>query len=171
MQPACTRRDRALGRQPGAAIEDCADAIAVAREEAREDRNELRGQHAFPYGLRTEFEGTAEVGEEPGGHFPVLLEFAHMRHLQARSDVPVDVAHVVPGLVLVQVGEVHAEAAKERPVVPLQHAFETPDHRPLEAAQQAFRCVAVLHRLRPRGPARALRAASPAREQPSALGG
>ena len=41
----------------------------------------------------------------------------------------------------------------------------------LEAAQQAFRCVAVLHRLRPRGPARALRAASPAREQPSALGG
>jgi hypothetical protein len=60
-----------------------------------------------------------------------------MRRLQARGDVPVDVAHVVVGLVLAQVGQVEPAAAHQRAVVALQQAVEPPDDRPFQPAQQA----------------------------------
>ena len=46
---------------------------------------------------------------------------------------------VVPGLVLAEVEEVHARAAKDRAVVPLQDAVEAPDHLPLEPVQELLR--------------------------------
>ena len=80
-----------------------------------------------------------QVEQEPGGDLAVLVVLAHVGRLQARGDVPVDVAHVVVVLVLAQVGEVEAEAAEQRAVVAVQQAVETADHRPLEPAQDRFR--------------------------------
>ena len=65
------------------------------------------------------------------------LILAHVRRLQPRGDVPVDVAHVVVVLVFAQVGEIEAEAAEQRAVVAVQQAVETADHRPLEPPQDA----------------------------------
>src|SRR4051812_8894609 len=96
-----------------------------------------------------------------------------MRDLQPRGHVPVDVAHVVFGLVFVEIGEVHAESAEERAVIALQHALEPLDHGPFEPAQQALGLVVGAYSgsagglgpghagSRP-GPARGSRAVSPA---------
>ena len=58
--------------------------------------------------------------------------------LQARRDVPVDVAHVVVVLVFAQVGQVQAGAAHQRAVVALQQAVEPADHRPFEPPQHTL---------------------------------
>ena len=85
-----------------------------------------------------------QVEQEPRGDLAVLVVLAHVRRLQARGDVPVDVAHVVVILVLAQVGEVEPEAAEQRAVVAVQQAVEPADHRPLEAAQERVRrCAAT----------------------------
>jgi hypothetical protein len=60
-----------------------------------------------------------------------------MGRVQARRDVPVDVAHIVVGLVLAQVGQVEPAAAHQRAVVALQQAVEPPDDMPLQLPQQA----------------------------------
>ncbi len=55
------------------------------------------------------------------------------------GDVPVDVADVVAGLVLAQVGQVDAVAAEQAPVVALEQAVERPDDLPVEALEDALR--------------------------------
>ena len=88
---------------------------------------------------RAEIDRRAQVEQEPGGDLAVLVVVAHVGRLQARGDVPVDVAHVVVVLVFAQVGEVEAEAAEQRAVVALQQAVEPADHRPLEPPQELLR--------------------------------
>ena len=61
-----------------------------------------------------------------------------MRRLQARGDVPVDVADVVVVLVFAQVRQVEPGAAHQRAVVALQQAVEPADDRPFEPAQRAL---------------------------------
>ena len=55
------------------------------------------------------------------------------------GDVPVDVADVVAGLVLAQVGEVHAVAVEQAAVVALEQAVQAADDLPVEALEDAFR--------------------------------
>ena len=90
------------------AVEQRADAVAVAREHAREHGDELGRDVALALFARAEIDRRAQVQQEPGGHLAVFGEDAHMRHLQPRRHVPVDVAHVVVVLVLAQVGQVQA---------------------------------------------------------------
>ena len=85
-----------------------------------------------------EVDRAAQVQHEPGRHLAVFGEHAHVRRLQPRGDVPVDVAHVVVVLVFAQVGQVQAGAAHQRAVVALQQAVEPADHRPFEPAQRAL---------------------------------
>ena len=54
-------------------------------------------------------------------------------------DVPVDVADVVAGLVLAQVGEVDAVAVEQAPVVALEQPVEPADDLPVEPLEDAFR--------------------------------
>ncbi len=121
------------------AVEQRADAVAVAREDAREHGDELGGDRALLLRLRAEVDRRRQVDQEPRGDLALLVVLAHVRRLQARGDVPVDVADVVAPDVLAQVGEVEPVAAEERPVVAVQHAVETADHRPLEPAQDGLR--------------------------------
>jgi hypothetical protein len=53
------------------------------------------------------------------------------------------VAHVVPGLVLAQIGEIDAEAVKEAAIIALEQAVQAPDDRPVQALQNPIRQVAV----------------------------
>ena len=57
----------------------------------------------------------------------------------ARGDVPVDVADVVAGLVLAQVGEVDPGALEQAPVVALEQAVEPADDLPVEPLEDALR--------------------------------
>ncbi len=63
-------------------VQDRADAVAVAREQAREHRDELARQRALAHLLRTEVDRARQVEHEPRGDLAVFLELAHVRDLQ-----------------------------------------------------------------------------------------
>ena len=124
-----------------AAVEDGTHAIAPARQQAGQRGHEV-DQHAALLALRlhaAEVHRRAEVQQEPGRDLAVLEVLAHVRRVHARRDVPVDVAHVVAGLVLAQVREVHAVAVEQRAVVALEQAVQPADDRPVEALEQLLR--------------------------------
>ena len=58
-----------------------------------------------------------QVEQEPRGQVAVLVILAHIRLLQPRGDVPVDVAHVVAVLVLADIRQVEPVATEERALV------------------------------------------------------
>ena len=62
-----------------------------------------------------------------------------MRLLQARGDVPVDVAHIVMMLVFAQVGQIDPATAQQRAVVALKQAIQAADDLPVEALQDSLR--------------------------------
>ena len=136
LAPAAARRDHGID---AVAVEQRADAIAVARQEARQHGDELGRHRALLQSLRAEIDRRAQVEQEPRGDLALLVVLAHVGRLQARGDVPVDVADVVVVLVLAQVGEIEPVAAEQRPVVAVQHAVQPADHRPLEPAQDRLR--------------------------------
>ena len=115
-----------------------ADAVAVATEESREHSDELARHAALFYLARAEVDRRTQVEQEPGGDVAILVVLAHVRRGQTRGDVPIDVPDVVVILVFAQVGEIEPEAAEERPIVAVQQAVESPQHRPLEPAQHAL---------------------------------
>ena len=121
------------------AVQKGADPVAMAREHARKHRHEFAGHVTLALVGRAEIDRGAQVEQEPGGHLAVFGEHAHMGHLHARGDVPVDMPHVVVELVLAQVGEVEAAATHQRAVVALQQTVEPADNGPFEAAQHVFR--------------------------------
>ena len=88
---------------------------------------------------RPEVHRRAQVEQEPRGELAVLGVLANVRRVHPRGDVPVDVADVVAGLVLAQVGEVEAVAAEQRAVVALEQAVQPADDLPVEALEDAFR--------------------------------
>ncbi len=138
--PASGRNDSA----GTAAVEDRAHPVAAPRQQPRHHRREF-GQHVALLDLhRAEIDRGAEIEQEPGGDLAVLVVLAHMRHLQPRGDVPVDVAHVVVELVFAQIGQIEPEAAEQRAVVALQQAVETADHRPFQPLQQGLRMSAAI---------------------------
>jgi hypothetical protein len=119
------------------AIQHGAHAVAVAREQARQHGHKAGEDVALGVALRAKVDGGAQVQQKPGRHFAVFGEHAHMGRVQARRHVPVDVAHIVVGLVLAQIGQVQPAAAHQRAVVALQQAVEPPDDMPLQLPQQA----------------------------------
>ena len=121
---------------PSFGVQHRADAVAVACEQPCQHRDQLGRQHALAHAARPEVDRGRKIEQKPGRNLAILLELAHVRRLQPRGDIPVDVAHVVVQLILAQIGEIEAEAAEQRPVVALQQAVETAQHGPLEAAQQ-----------------------------------
>jgi hypothetical protein len=128
---------RALGKQHRT------NAIAVAREQPRQYRDQFGRQHAFAHAAGTEVDRRGKVDQEPGRDLAILLELTHVRRREPRGDVPVDVTHVVVQLVFAEVGEVEAEAAEQRAVIALQQAVEPAQHGPFEPPQQAIRIDAA----------------------------
>jgi hypothetical protein len=90
-------------------------------------------------GSRAEVDRARKIEQEPGGDLAILVVLAHVRRLQPRGHVPVDVAHVVAVLVLAQVRQVQTKTAKQRAVIAVQEPVEPTDHRPLDAPQQRVR--------------------------------
>jgi DNA-binding transcriptional LysR family regulator len=136
VHPRSPRRQHAENLLP--VVEERADPVAVAGQDAREHGDE-RGRDALLRQLaRAEVDASRQVEQEPRMEVAVLDELAHIGLLEPCRDVPVDAAHIVVHLVLAQVGEVDAAAAQQRAVIALQQPVEPPQHRPLEAAQQRF---------------------------------
>ena len=106
----------------------------MARQYARQYRHEFGRHLALALLTRAEIHRRAEVQQKPGVHLPVFSKHPHMRLLQTRRHIPVDMAHIVVMLVFAKVSQVHAGAAKQRAVVTLQQAVEAAQHRPFQAA-------------------------------------
>ena len=157
MPPPAARGNHRIGGAVG--IHHGADAIAEAREQARDHGDEFRGQRSLCDRLRAEVHRTGEIEQEPGGDLAVFLEFANMRRLQSRGDVPVYVANVIVRLVFAQVGEIEADAAEQRAVVALQQSVEATDHSPFEPTQDLLG-IGTARRLDNRGLGRTRRPAS-----------
>ena len=136
LPPSAARRDH---RVHVIAVEQRADAVAVRRQDSREHRDELGRDGALLDRLRAERDRRREIEQEPRGDLALLVVLADVRRLQPRRDVPVDMANVVVVDVLAQIGQIEPVAAKQRPVVAVEDAVETTDHRPLEAAQERVR--------------------------------
>ena len=135
LQAAAARGDHGVDRR---AVEQGADAVAVAGEQARQDPDEIAGDVALGEAVGAEVGARAEVDEEPGAELAILRKLAHIGLLQPGGDVPVDVADVVVVLVLAQIGQVEPGAAPEGAVIALEHAIEPSDHGPFEALQQSL---------------------------------
>jgi hypothetical protein len=61
------------------AVEKRADAIAMARQDAGEHRDELAGDRFLLEVLRAEIDGCGEIEEEPRGDFALFHVLAHVR--------------------------------------------------------------------------------------------
>jgi hypothetical protein len=134
--PAAARRN---DRVDLVAIEQRPDPVAVPGEQAREHRDEVDRHRALAHLARAEVDRRREVEQEPGVDVAVLVVLAHVGRLQARGDVPVDVAHVIVILVLAQVGEVQTKTPEQRSIVSVQEPVEPTDHRPLELLQELLK--------------------------------
>ena len=124
-----------------AAVEDRADAVAVPRQQPSQRRDEIDEDAPLqPLRLgRAEVDRRAQVEQEPRRDLAILDVLADVRRVHPGGDVPVDVADVVAVLVLAQVGEVHAVAVEQAPVVALEQAVEPADDLPVEALEDALR--------------------------------
>ena len=136
MAPPGTRRD---DRVDAVAVEQRADAVPVACEQTRQHGDELGRDRALLRLPGPEIHRRAQVQQEPRRDLAILVELPHVGRLETRRDVPVDVANVVVVLVLPQIGEIQAEAAEQRAVIPMHRSVEAADHRPLETAENALR--------------------------------
>ena len=124
-----------------------------------EHRNEFSRDGELAHFARTEVDRGREIQQEPRRDVAVLVVLAHVRRVETRGHVPVDVPHVVVVLILAQIREVETEPPEERAIVAVQQPVETADHRPLEPPQDELRIarrIGTGHGLRAVFPARGL---------------
>ena len=123
------------------AIEDGADPVAVARQDARQRGDDIdeHGPLVAIVGGRPEVDRRAEVEQEPRRQLAILVVLADVRRRQTCGHVPVDVPDVIAELVLAQAGEVDAVAAEEAPIVALEEAVQSADDLPVEVLEDALR--------------------------------
>src|ERR671929_1342226 len=147
------RGDRPLD---AAAVEYRPDAIAVAREQPRERRDEIDQDGTLQTLRCAKIHGGAQVEQKPGGDIAIFDILADVRGRQARGDVPINIANIISGLILAQIGKIHSVAVKEAAVIALQQAIQPADDLPVETLQdtlrrgRGWRCA---HVTAPRGPA------------------
>src|SRR5204863_8595433 len=110
-----------------------ADAIAVTREQAGEDRCEVDQEIAFATVDGAKIHGRRKVQQEVRVDLTVLEVLAHEGGVEARGDVPVDVPDVVAEGVFADVREVQPLALEDRAVVALEQTVQTADHGPVES--------------------------------------
>ena len=124
--PALARRDHmldAIGEQ------HYADAIVVAHGRHRQDRGQLAGGFALEPAHGTELLRAGEIHGEHDGELALLDVPLDVRAAHAGSDVPVDGAHLVAGLVLAHLGELHS--------LPLEHGAVLADEKRVDEAARA----------------------------------
>ena len=113
------------------AVQDRTDAVAVAREKAGDEADEIDEEIALVRARGPEVDGRRKVEQEMRRDLPVLEVLADVREVEAGGDVPVDVADVVAGDVLADVREIETLTAEQRPVIALQQTVQAPDDRPV----------------------------------------
>ena len=119
--------------------DDDADPVAAAGQDEPEGGRDLREDEVLLAVDRAEPHRRRVVEQQPGGDLAVLDVLPHVGGVGARGDVPLDVAQVVAGLVLAQVGEVEPVAAEQAAVVALEAAVEPAHDPPLELPEQSLR--------------------------------
>ena len=136
MAPAAPRR---YHRVDAVAIEQRSDGVAVSRQQPRQNGHEIDGDGALLHPFGAETHRRAQVQQKPGGHVPVLVVHPHVRGLQPRRHIPVDMADVVVVLVFAQIGQVHTEPAEQAAVVAVEQTVQAADHGPLQPQQDLLR--------------------------------
>ena len=106
-----------------------ADLVVVADGGKGEHGGDFGGQFAFRLLARAEQAGAAHVHHQHHRQFALLDEFLDERMIHPRGDVPVNRAHVVAGLVLAHLVEIHALALEDAMVL----ARERFGHEPVRA--------------------------------------
>ncbi len=130
------RRDGALDP---AGVEHRPHTVAVTRQQARQRGDKIDQQAALLAVLAAKIDRWAEIEQEPGCDFAVFHVLAHIRRVHAGGDVPIDIADVVLGLVLAQIGKIDPVAVEQAAVVALQQAVQAADDLPVQALQDALR--------------------------------
>ena len=138
---AAPRRDHGNRHAGAAVVEERAHPVAVARQQAGQEGDEVGRHRPLRRAPRAEVHRRRQVEQEPRRDVAILVVLAHVGGAEPRGDVPVDVPDVVVILVLAQVGQVEPGAAEQRPVVALQEPVQAPHHRPLQPPQQLLRMV------------------------------
>ena len=99
------------------AEEQGTDLVIVYDGGERQHCSNLR-KHVLPAGThRTEKPRTADIHKKHHGQFPLLFKDLHIRRTEARSDVPVHIAHIIAILVLAHLAECHTTALEGRMVL------------------------------------------------------
>ena len=100
--------------------EDDANLVVVLDGTERQRGSYLRHHVALHLHLRAEVERAADVYQQHHRQLAFLLEHLHVGPVEARRDVPVDVAHVVAVLILAHLAEGHTPAFEGRMVLPCE---------------------------------------------------
>ncbi|MCY1427731.1 hypothetical protein D9M71_435910 [compost metagenome] len=116
-----------------------ADAVVVGQGGPAEQRGGLRGEHRLEAQAAAEEQPRALLDQQEYRTLALLVEQLGVRLLGACGDPPVDVAHVVAGLVDTHLVEVDAAAAQLRMVQADQRAA------PQGAGEQLHLAEAVAH--------------------------
>src|ERR1035438_2569482 len=113
---------------------DESDAVAVDGPEEHHEPREL--EERLPLGLRarTEDQAGRVLEDQEQRHLPLLCELFSVRLPEARGDIPVDVADVVPELVPDNLVELDAPAAEGRAVLAAEDVLDRMAEPPLTPA-------------------------------------
>jgi hypothetical protein len=113
------------------------DLVLVADRGEREHGRKLGHQRPFRLLSGAEPSGTAQVHHEHHGQLPLLAELLHERMVHPRGDVPVDGAHLVTGLVLANLVEVHPLPLEGRVVLAGERLGDQPSGADLDLPDPA----------------------------------
>jgi hypothetical protein len=108
------------------------DPVVVAHRREREHRRQLDGQLALEPPRRAEPLRARQVDDEHHGELALLLVAPNERPAHARRHVPVDRPHLVAGLVLAHLGELHPLPLEHRAVLAREHRVDQPPRAQLD---------------------------------------
>src|SRR4029077_15645165 len=136
LDAAPARGDRALDAR---AVERCADAIAVARQQPREQSRAVDEEISLPAVDGAEIDGRREIEKEVRIDLAILEVLAHVRRVETCGHVPVDVPNVVTERVLANIREIEALPFEDRSVVTLKQSVQPAEDGPLKPPKAALR--------------------------------
>jgi len=70
--------------------------------------------------VRAEIHGRTQVQQEPRRDFSIFIVHPDVGRHETRGDVPIDVTDIVVILILAQIGQIEAEAAKQGLVIAMK---------------------------------------------------
>ena len=113
-----------------------ANPVAVDGAKEHHEAGKLEQRFAFRLRTGTEVQRRGIFEDHEKRDFTFLHKFFSIRFTQSRSDIPIDVTHVIAEFVANDLVELHTAATERGTIFAAQHVFYGMPHAPLELSQK-----------------------------------